>query len=146
MLLPVQNVLLVLAVALLAWYGVSAVRRHRRGLVAERGTSIGADVAALADQPRVRVRALTETGSDRALLVLAPERGAPDGITVTTPPDLEVLVNLRREEFAFDLLQEWKQSQAVLAIVMPPDSRILRLRAIDDLQPVTLRRVDRGSP
>jgi len=53
-------------------------------------------------------------------------------------------VNLRREEFAFDVLQEWKQSQAVLAIVMPPDSRILRLRAIDDLQPLTLRRVDTG--
>ena len=31
-----------------------------------------------------------------------------------------------------------------LAIVMPPDSRIVRLRSIDDLQPLTLRRVDEG--
>jgi hypothetical protein len=142
----VANVVLVLVLALLAWYVVSAVRRHRRGLVAERGTSIGADLGALADQPRVRVRALAQTGPDRVRLVLARDTGPGDAQCATTPPDLEVIVNLRPDEFGFSLLREWELSQAVLAIVMPPASRIVRLRAIDDLQPLTLRRVDNGPP
>jgi hypothetical protein len=139
----VANVAFLLVAALLTWFIVSAIQRHRRGLVAERGMSIGADLGALADQPRVRVRALAVTGPDRVLLVLRPEVAPDDGMPSA---DLELVVNLRAEEFGFNQLQAWKQSQSVLAIVMPPDSHILRLRAIDDLQPVTLRRVERGSP
>ncbi len=142
----VANVVLLIVVALFAWSVVRVVRRHRRGLVAERGTSIGADVAAMADQPCVRVRAVNGGGPDHVLLVLTPQPGPGAGVDDATSPDLEVLVNLREGEFGFSLLQEWRRSQAALAIVMPPDSRILRLRAVDDLQPLTLSRANRGQP
>jgi hypothetical protein len=137
----VANVVVVLVVVLVAWSVVSVIRRHRRGLVAERGTSIGADLGALSDQPCVRVKAVTDAGPGHVLLILTPEPGPDDGLDVSTPADLEVLVNLREEEFGFGLLQGWKQSHTLLAIVMPPDSRILRLRAVEDLQPLTLSRV-----
>ena len=131
-----------LAVAALFAYGVvRIVRRHRRGIVAERGMSIGADLKALADQPRVRVRALTKAGPDRFVLVLQPETEAGSGSDTAAPPDVELLVSLREEAFGFDLLHEWKRAQCILAIVMPPDSRIVRLRSIDDLQPLTLSRI-----
>jgi len=61
-------------------------------------------------------------------------------------PDLDVLVGLGADEFGFRQLQEWHESQSVLAIVMPPDSHILRLRAIDELQPLTLRCVEKRAP
>src|SRR5437660_1553916 len=79
----VANIVLVLGVALLAWYLASMVRRHRRGVVAERGTSIGADLGTLADKPRVRVRAVTTAGPDRVRLVL-PLRPVPT--TAPGPP------------------------------------------------------------
>ena len=138
------NIVLAVGVALLAWYLVSMVRRHRRGIVAERGMSIGADLGTLADKPRVRLRAVTKAGPDRVRLVLTPETGAGDGPGLTTSADLDLLVFLREEEFGFELLNEWKRSQSSLAMVVPPDSRIVRLRSIDDLQPLTLRRVDEG--
>jgi hypothetical protein len=144
----VANVVLVLVIVLFAWYMVALVRRRRRGIVAERGMSIGADIAALADQPRVRVRALSEAGPGRAMLVLSPEGDTQAGDAyegVAAAPDLEVLVDLRTEDFGFRQLQEWQHSQSALAIVMPPDSHVLRLRAIDDMQPLTLRRVERGA-
>jgi hypothetical protein len=33
-----------------------------------------------------------------------------------------------------------------VAIVMPEGSRIVRLRSVDDLQPLTLRRIDGDEP
>jgi hypothetical protein len=138
----VANVVLVLVAALLIGTMVSAVRRRRRGLVAERGLSIGADLGTLADQPRVRIQAATEIGPDRVRLVLAPDAG-PDG-GAPPGPELEVLVELGADEFAYGQLQEWQRSQAVVAMVTPPGSRILRLRGIEDLQPLTLRRADAG--
>ena len=138
----VANIVLVLGVALLAWYLASMVRRHRRGVVAERGTSIGADLGTLADKPRVRVRAVTTAGPDRVRLVLTPETGPDHGPGPTTSADLELLVFLSEKEFGFALLHEWKRSQRSVAMVVPPGSHIVRLRSIDDLQPLTLRRVD----
>jgi hypothetical protein len=140
----VANVVVVLVVLLLAWYVVSIVRRHRRGIVAERGMSVGADLGALADQPRVRVRAVTKAGPDRVRLVLTPETGPIDGPELPASPDLDLVVFLREEEFGFGLLHEWKRSESSLAIVVPPGSRIVRLRSIDDLQPLTLRQVGEG--
>ena len=130
----VANVVLVLLVVLLALSVVSFLRRRRRGIVAERGTSIGADLATLADQPRVRVRSVTQAGPDRVRVILTPDAG----------PDLDLHVLLRDDEFGFQLLHEWKRSECAVAMVIPPDSRLVRLRSIDDLQPVTLRRVDKG--
>jgi hypothetical protein len=131
----VANVVLVVVLLLIVWFVVSFVRR-RQGLVAQRGTSIGADLGALADQARVRVRSVMKEGPDRVRVVLTPE--------ADPETDLDLVVLLREDEFGFELLHEWKRSERSIAIVMPPDSRIVRLRSIDDLQPLTLRRVDEG--
>jgi hypothetical protein len=139
----VANVVVLLLTVLLAWYAVSFVRRHRRGLVAERGMSIGADLGALADQPRVRVREVGYAGPNLVHIVLTPEPGPGDSPWLAPSPDLDLVVYLREEEFGFGLLHEWKRSERLLAIVEPPGSRIVRLRSIDDLQPLTLRRVGR---
>jgi hypothetical protein len=139
----VANVVVVLAGLLLVWCVVSFVRRHRRGIVAERGTSIGADLRALGDQPRVRVRAVTRAAPDRVRIVLTPETG-PDGPGFGAPPDLGFVVALREEEFGSELLHEWERTEQSVAIVLPPGSRLMRLRAIDDLQPLTLHCVDEG--
>jgi len=138
------NIVALVVVVVVAWTVVSAVRRNRRGLVAERGTSIGADLGALSDQPLVRVRALSEAEPGHYMLILTPEPTGGEDTDHETSPDLELLVNLRDDEFGFGLLQEWQRSQAPLAIVMPPESRIVRLRSIDDLQPLTLSRVTKG--
>jgi len=123
----------VVVVVVVVWAAVSVVRRRRHGLVAERGISIGADLGMLGDAPRVRVAAVTTAGPERVRLVLAREAGG---------DDLDLLVSLTEADFGFDLLHDWQRSQAPLAIVLPPDSRIVRLRSVDDLQPLTLRRVD----
>src|SRR5579864_7819186 len=101
----------------MVWFIVSRVRRHRRGLVAERGTSVGADLAALSDQPRARVRSVAQTQPGHVLLVLSPvpEASVPG-------PDLEILVDLDLDEFGYNQLEEWMRSQSVVAMVMPPDS------------------------
>jgi len=129
----VANVVVILFVVVVCWFAISMVRRRRHGLVAERGFSIGADLGRLGDAPRVRVVAVTTAGPDRVRLALKPE---------ITGDDLDLVVSLTEDDFGFGLLRDWQRSQAALAIVMPPDSRIVRLRAVDDLQPLTLRRVD----
>jgi hypothetical protein len=138
----VANVAVVLLVLLLAWGVVSILRRNRRGIVAERGMSIGADLGALADQPRVRVRAVTQEGADRVRLVLTPEAGPIDGSGPGTSPDLDLVVFLSEGDFGLRLLHEWEQTQGLVALVEPPGGRIVRLRSMADLQPLTLRRVD----
>jgi hypothetical protein len=135
------NVALVLVLLILIGLAVSVVNRRRRSLVPQRGTSIGADLGALSDKPRVRVREVATTGPDRVLVVLTPETGPGDSAGLT-PSDLDFVVTLREGESGFELLQEWKRSATSLAIVIPPDSRLVRLRSIDDLQPLTLRRAD----
>jgi len=133
----------VLVVVLVVWGVITGIRRNRRGLVAERGTSIGADLGALSDQPVVRVRTLTREGPGHYLLVLTPEPGPDDAPVAQTSPDIEMVVNLTEDQFGFDLLREWERSKAPIAMVIPPESRLVRLRSIDDLQPLTLSRVDR---
>jgi hypothetical protein len=136
------KVALVLAVLLLVWLISSLVRGRRGGIVARRGMGIGADLGALADKPRVRVRAMTKSGPDRVHVILTPESGPGDGLSTSSDLDLDVV--LSDGEFGFELLQEWQRSESSLAIVMPPGSRLVRLRSIDDLQPLTLRRADEG--
>jgi len=131
------NVVVLIVLVVVAASVVTAVHRRRRGLVANRGTSIGADLGALADQQRVQVREVTRTGPDRLHVLLAA-----DGEWSGPPIDLDFVVSLRAEDFGYDLLHEWQQHATVVAIVIPPGSRLVRLRATDDLQPLTLRRVD----
>jgi hypothetical protein len=126
------NVVVVLVVALVAWYIVARIRRSH-GLVARRGLSIGADLGMLGDAPRVRVASVGRAGSQLVRVVLTPETGA---------ADLDLLVSLTDDDFGLDLLRQWQDSQEALGIVMPPDSHIVRLRSVADLQPLTLRRVD----
>jgi hypothetical protein len=136
------TVVVLLVVLLVIGIAVRVLQQRRSSLVPKRGTSIGADLGALSDQPRVRVREVTTIGPDRVRLVLAPETDPADGPGLTTPSDLALVVSLREEEPGFELLHQWKRSASSLAIVIPPDSHLVRLRSIDDLQPLTLRRVD----
>ncbi|MHB8463573.1 MAG: hypothetical protein ACYDH6_06130 [Acidimicrobiales bacterium] len=127
------SVVLLVIIALAVWQIASYLRR-RGGIVPRRGMSVGADLGTLADQPRVRVRTVTPAGPERVQLVLAPELG--------DQPDLDVVVFLAEGEFGLDLLREWQGSQCLVALVMPSGSRLVRLRSVDDLQPLTLRRDD----
>ncbi|MFI5040616.1 MAG: hypothetical protein ACHQNA_01995 [Acidimicrobiales bacterium] len=133
---------LVFILLVMGWFVLLVIRRRGRGIVAQRGVGVGADLGTLADKPRVRVRQVTRAGPDRVRLVLAAEPGA--GGPGHDPSDLDLVVLLREDEFGSELLEEWERSGRVLALVMPPGSRIVRLRSIDDLQPLTLRRVDEG--
>jgi hypothetical protein len=144
MLAPVAYVALVVLVLFLACYLGLIFRRRGRGIVARRGMSVGADLGTLADKPRVRVRSLTKAGPDRFNLVLTPEPGPTESPGLTTSSDLHLVVLLGEEDFGFELLHEWKHSETPIAIVMPPGSRLVRLRSVNDLQPLTLRRVDEG--
>ncbi|MDQ6616007.1 MAG: hypothetical protein M3083_15030 [Actinomycetota bacterium] len=118
------------------------LRRRGGSIVAKRGISIGADLGTLADTPTVSVRAVTKTGPDRVRLVLSSDVGASDGPVTAAPSDLNFDVFLREDEFGFDLLNEWQRSESPVALVIPPGSRLVRLRSTGDLQHLTLRRVD----
>jgi hypothetical protein len=81
----------------------------------------------------VVVHAVTTRGPGTVSLVLTRDA---DGT------DLDLVVSLQEDDFGYELLRQWQRSGTKVAIVMPPDSRIVRLRSVDDLQPLTLRRVD----
>jgi len=134
----VANVLVVLAVVLVVTGIGMLINRRRHGIVAERGLSVGADLGTMNDAPRVRVRSVAVTGPDRVRLALTPDASGVDG---GQEPDLEFVVILAEEEFGFELLQQWQQSEAPLAMALP-GRHLVRLRSIDDLQPITLRRAD----
>ena len=123
-----------------AWITSSFLRRGGKGIVAQRGTSTGADVGALIDQPRVHVISVLMYGPDRVQLRFVPVNR--DVAESTNPPEFEIIVDLTKDEFGFELLHEWKQAGTPIAIVMRRDTRIVRLRSLDDLQPLTLRRAD----
>jgi hypothetical protein len=127
------SVIVVLVVVVASWAMVSFVRSRRHGLEAKRGLSIGADLGMLADTPRVRVEAVTTAGPDRVRLVLTPE---------ASEPDIDLVVSLHENDFGYELLREWRRAGTAVAIVMPEGSRIVRLRSVEDLQPLTLRRID----
>jgi hypothetical protein len=118
---------------------VYRLKFHGDGIVARRGLSIGADLGTLADKARVRVRAVTQEGPEHVRLVLTPERGPVEDPDLVTSSDMDLVVLLSEADFGCGLLQQWQESATVLAIVMPQGSRIVRLRAMDDLQPLTLR-------
>jgi hypothetical protein len=128
------SVVLVLVLALMIGFLVSVIQRRRRSLVGQRGMSIGADLGALSDQPRVRVADLTRVGPESTRLVLTPERA--------TAEDLVFVVSLKEGDSGYQLLEEWQRSSCWVAVVIPPGSRLVRLRSIDSLQPLTLRRLD----
>jgi hypothetical protein len=131
---------LVLLMGLLLWFALSLLHKYRASVVAQRGTSTTADIGAMNSYPRVRVRSVVTTGHDVVHLVLTPDAPEHDGGTAAD--DVDVFVYLNEAEFGFELLDDWKRAKSPLAFVRPPDSRIVRLRAIDDLQPLTLRVVD----
>jgi hypothetical protein len=128
------SVVLLVLLALMVGFLVSVIQRRRRSLVGQRGMSIGADLGALSDQPRVRVADLEAIGPDSARLVLSPEPA--------TVEDRVFVVSLKEGDSSYRLLEEWRRSGSSLAIVIPPGSRLVRLRSIDNLQPLTLRRLD----
>ncbi len=120
-------VLIVVAVAL-----TSVVRARRRSLVPKRGFGVAADLGGLADAPQVRLRSVTRTSADQVRVVF----GMTDG------PDLACDVSLEQGDFGSELLDEWQRGGTALAMVIPPQSRLIRLRAIESLQHLTLRRAD----
>ena len=126
------SVIVVLVVVVVTAVVVSFVRSRRHGLEAKRGLSIGADLGKLADTPTVIVQAVTLASAENVRVVFAQADG----------PDLDLVVSLKEDDFGYQLLRQWQRSGSKVAIVMPPDSRIVRLRSVDDLQPLTLRRVD----
>ena len=130
-------VLLVVVVGVAAW---SLLQRRRASVLPRRGSSVGADLGALSDQPRVRVEAVAALRAGRTRVILTPVAGTDS--ERLAPGDLDLVVLLREDEFGFGLLGGWQRSGSPLAIVIPPGSRLVRLRSIDDLQPLTLRRAD----
>ena len=134
------NLAVVVLVVLVVYSTVVLLRRRGHGIIARRGLSIGADLGALSDAPRVRIQSFAAAGPDRVRLVLAPEKVQIDRDPAPGSPDLDLMVWLREEEFGFGLLQEWQKSGHLIAMVLPPGGRLVRLRSVDDLQHLTLRR------
>jgi hypothetical protein len=125
--------------------------RRRAQLIPQRGMGVRADIGRLRDAPRVRVSELTMTAPDAARLALetvqgpdatdsdpAEEQRADDGPGVT----FEFSIAINESEPGYPLLQDWIERQCILGVVLPPDSPLIRLRCLDDLQPLTLRRLD----
>lgn len=126
------SVVVIVVVALGVGLAVSFVRSRRHGLEAKRGLSIGADLGMLGDTPTVTVQAVTIAGPDKVRLVLSRDDGT----------NLDLAVSLHEDDFGYGLLRDWQRDGTSVAIVMPAGSHIVRLRSVDDLQPITLRRVD----
>jgi hypothetical protein len=139
-------------IALLVWSVAAVVIaitiwRRRAQLVSTRGMGVRADLMRLNEVPRVRVTDLTMTGPDSAhlALVTAPVNGE-DGAEPPEPTHdessigLEFSIEMNESEPGWALLREWMERQCVLGCVIPPDSRLIRLRCLEDLQPLTLRR------
>lgn len=142
-------------ISLLIWFvGACVIAitiwRKRAQLVSQRGMGVRADLARLHDVPRVRVSELTITGPDVARLALVAAQGG-DGDATEESADaradpasfvgLEFSIAMNESDPGFPLLHDWIDRQCVLGVVMPPDSRLIRLRCLEDLQPLTLRRL-----
>jgi hypothetical protein len=137
----VANFLVILAVLAVGLYVGSVVRRRRSALFPKRGFGVRADLDGVSDAPRVRVRALQRTAPDRVAVTFAKEAG-PGDAPPEPPFELEFIVLLQESEFGSGLLEEWQQAGSSIALVIPPGSRLLRLRSLDTLQHLTLRRID----
>jgi hypothetical protein len=137
--------ILVVAVGTTVW-------RRRGQWISKRGMGPRADLERLREVPRVRVGELTMTGPDAARLVLvsvdSDAEGAAEGTDGPVGESggdpsavgLEFEIEMNEDEPGYPLLREWIGRRAVLGFVLPPDSRLIRLRNLDDLQPLTLRR------
>jgi hypothetical protein len=136
----ITGIITLLIVLLVAWSIASAIWRRRTSLVSMRGYGVRADVERLHDVPRVRVSDLTMTGRDVARLTLAAVSADDGDASESSAVEIVVLVAISESESGFSLLREWLERQSVLGVVMP--TRIIRLRSLDDLRPLTLRRVD----
>jgi hypothetical protein len=121
---------LAILVAIGIGYAVFAVfRARRRSLVPKRGLGVGADLGGLGDAPRVRVRSVARLSPDRVRVVFDPEEGS----------EMEFVFSLGEDEFGADLLDEWQHDGSPIAMVIPPDSPLVRLRSVESLQHLTLR-------
>lgn len=130
------SVAVVIVLVAVVTYIMATIRKHRRGIVAERGIGVGADLGGLADALRVRIRYVHLTGPDRAEVAFVPEEasGAPD--------EVKYVVWLHRGDFGYDLLTGWERDGEEIAIVLPPGGHLIRLRSTASLQHLTLRRID----
>ena len=124
---------------ILAVWLVGAIRRRRTSIVSKRGMSVGADIGRLHDVPRVRVDEIAMTGPDAARLVLA---AVDEGPASASEVEGTYTIWLNEQDPGFAQLHEWRDDGSVLGMVLPPESNLIRLRSIDDLQPLTLRRLD----
>jgi hypothetical protein len=115
-----------------------AILRRRATLVSRRGFGVGADLQRLNEVPRVRVCEVSITGPDVTRLGLVPARTEDQSNVVTG--DISVALNSSDPEYA--LLREWLERGSDLGVVMPDGGELIRLRNLEDLQPLTLRRVD----
>ena len=127
---------------LVSYLVLERVWKHRRSLVGRRGWGPRADVGRLHDLPRVRVERLTLEGPDQARLVLTPVDGGEAAGSGSATAEVEATVALDERDPEYRILEEWLGARSVLGVVMPAESRLIRLRSLDDLQPITLRRLD----
>lgn len=126
---------------LMVWFVGRAIWQRRSQLVGARGVGVGADIGHLHDVPRVHVDDLTMIGPEVARLALTPATSPDPGSTEKAPGGV-FLISMSLQDPGFAILQDWLERRSTLGLVMPPDSSIIRLRSLDDLQPITLRRVD----
>ena len=87
--------------------------------------------------PRVRLSDVQMVGTEVARIVFV----AVDAEHAAAAEDA-MLVSISEREQGFAILRGWYEQGSILGLVIPPDSRLVRLRGLDDLQPLTLRRVD----
>ena len=136
-----MSLVVVIGFLVLVWLVVRTLLRHRSSLFSVRGYGVRADIGRMQDAPRVRIQGLATVGHDRTRIAFVPSddsrTGEPDG-----PVDDVFVVELGEHDASYELLRRWFNQRADLAIVIPPGSRIIRLRSISDLQPLTLRRID----
>jgi hypothetical protein len=128
-------------VIVMVW-AARSVLRHRSSLISVRGFGIRADIGRLNDVPRVRIQTLAAIGDQRTRLVVASSPEKVESGSVSDPVELTFIVELDEQDAGFAQLHEWLEGQADLGFVLPPAGRIVRLRSIEDLQPLTLRLVD----
>jgi hypothetical protein len=129
----VNSALVLLVIAALAVVVGVVVWVRRDSLVPKRGMGFAADMGAMAAATRVSVRAVTRTTPERVTVVLAPD---------DSTDELTYVVSLAEDDFGFGVLESWQRDGSVIAFVIPRDSHLLRLRSVESLQSLTLRRVD----
>jgi hypothetical protein len=133
---------MLLVAVLVAWWIARGIWRRRASLISTRGFGVRADVERLHDLPQVRVSDVKITDRNVARLVLADASVNDDGASDSNSVELVFSVELNESDRRFDLLREWFERQSVLGIVLSSENQIIRLRCLEDLCPLTLRRLD----